>query len=115
MTLFWIAVPVAIVIAVLYIAHMVTEFRHLRSGADSGVATEPVSAVGSFAVKAVVGVLASTSFLLLISYTSWGWYLLPVLSMGSAVAVIAAFRLDAKSHPAEPKPTETTEIVTVEQ
>ncbi|QGP89037.1 hypothetical protein GKZ92_16195 [Gordonia sp. 135] len=114
MTLFWIAVPVAIIIAVLYVSHMITEFRRLRSSTGDDVAAEPVSAVGSFAVKAFGGVAASTGCLLIISYTSWGWYLLPALSMGSAVAVISAFRVDAKSQPSEPKTTETTEIVTVE-
>lgn len=113
MTLFWIAVPIAIAITVVYAYQMVAEFRRLRSSPNEPD-PEPVSGVGSFAVKAVVGVVGSVSCLLLVSYTSWGWYLLPALAMGSAVAVIGAFRIDARSHEIAQLEAGTTDLTTVQ-
>ena len=102
MTLFWIATVVAVVITVALVVEGVAEFRHLRSGADP----EPVHEVQAedhvrFSLKALGGVVASFSCIVLLSLTPYAWYLMPALSLGSAVAVLAAFVVDRRARAGE--------------
>ncbi|WP_134741515.1 hypothetical protein [Nocardioides sp. 503] len=98
MTLFWIATAVAVVITFFFVREGVREFLYLRAGGDRGVEVEvQAEDTGKFAFKALGGVVASFSCIVLISVTSYGWYLLPVLSLGSAVAVVIAFSVDRRA------------------
>ena len=38
--------------------------------------------------------MVSTTLLVLISHSGWAWYILPFLSLGSALAVVVAFVVD---------------------
>ncbi|WP_193607863.1 hypothetical protein [Nocardioides lijunqiniae] len=98
MTLFWIATVVAVVITFLFVREGVREFLHLRDGGDRGAEVEvPAEDTGRFSLKALGGVVASFSCIVLISVTPYAWYLLPVLSLGSAVAVVVAFSVDRRA------------------
>jgi hypothetical protein len=100
MTLFWIATVVAVVITFLFVREGVREFVHLRDGRDRDVEVEvevQAEDTGRFSLKALGGVVASFSCIVLISVTPYAWYLLPVLSLGSAVAVVVAFSVDRRA------------------
>ena len=98
MTAFYITLVLGSVIAVAYIALGYAEFQRARR--SYGATAETVSddnldAQGrGFTWVALGGVVVSTTLLVLISHTSWAWYILPFLSLGSALAVVTAFVVD---------------------
>lgn len=98
MIAFYIALALGVVIAAAYIALGFAEFQRARQ--TYGEAADPASgddldAQGrGFTWVALGGVVVSTTLLVLISHTSWAWYILPFLSLGSALAVVAAFVVD---------------------
>ncbi|HKY58496.1 MAG TPA: hypothetical protein VJL80_10685 [Aeromicrobium sp.] len=97
MIAFYIALVLGGVIAAAYIALGYAEFQRARKSYDQTAVTseEDLDAQGQgFTWIALGGVVASTTLLVLISHTSWAWYILPFLSLGSALAVVAAFVVD---------------------
>jgi len=98
MTAFYIALVLGGIVAVAYIALGFEEFQRARRtyGESGGVASDDdLDAQGrGFTWVALGGVVVSTTLLVLISHTSWAWYLLPFLSIGSALAVVVAFVVD---------------------
>ena len=107
MIAFWIAVVVGSVVSVVYVTLGVQAFFRVRkdvlalaaSGetADLDVETLEANDAGSFTWKAVGAVIASTSVIVLLGVSPAFWYLPAILAIGSAVAVIAAFLIDARS------------------
>jgi len=99
---FYAALVVGAVVALAYLALVFIEFRRVRRHyADGGLGQavdieEPEGrhAEGGFSWIAGAGVLASLLLLVLASVWGWTWYLLPILSIGTAVAVIVAFITD---------------------
>ncbi|MBB2988579.1 hypothetical protein FHR72_000036 [Mycolicibacterium iranicum] len=108
MIAFWIAVIVGIVIAAVYITLGVQAFFRVRrdvlalaaSGetADLDVDALEANDAGSFSWKALGAVLVSTSVIALLGVSPVFWYVPAILAVGSAVAVIAAFLIDARSN-----------------
>ena len=98
MIAFYIALVLGGVIAAAYIALGYAEFQRARKSYGQTTVTseeEDLDAQGQgFTWIALGGVVASTTLLVLISHTSWAWYILPFLSLGSALAVVAAFVVD---------------------
>ena len=98
MTAFYIALVLGSVIAVAYIALGYAEFQRARRsyGATTETARDDDLDAQSrgFTWVALGGVVVSTTLLVLISHTSWAWYILPFLSLGSALAVVTAFVVD---------------------
>jgi len=98
MTAFSIALLVGVIVAVAYIVLGFEEFQRARR--TYGESAEEISdrdldAQGQgFTWVALGGVVVSTTLLVLISHTSWSWYILPFLSIGSALAVVVAFLVD---------------------
>jgi hypothetical protein len=107
MIAFYIALVLGTAIAVAYIALGYSEFQRARR--TYGETTEAASdhdldAQGrGFTWVALGGVVVSTTLLVLISHTSWAWYILPFLSLGSALAVVAAFVVDREAAEVQPQ------------
>lgn len=101
MTLFWIATVLAVVITVVFVREGIREFLHVRDGADPDVTVQvqPQDDV-RFSLKALGGVVVSFTCIVLISTTPYAWYLMPLLSLGSAVAVVVAFIVDRRDRTA---------------
>ncbi|WP_193046335.1 hypothetical protein [Mycolicibacterium baixiangningiae] len=106
MIAFWIAVVVGVVVGVLYLALGVQAFLRVRRDvlalAASGEA--PVldlegldDDTATFTWKALGAVVLSTSVIVLLGLNGLFWYIPPVLAIGSAVAVVAAFLIDRRS------------------
>jgi hypothetical protein len=108
MTAFYIALVVGGIVAIAYIALGFEEFQRARRTYGTSVeeaSAEDLDAQGrGFTWVALAGVVVSTTLLVLISHTSWAWYILPFLSIGSALAVVVAFVVDRDG--AEPAPSE---------
>jgi hypothetical protein len=106
MIAFYIALVLGGVIAVAYIALGYAEFQRARKtyGEVAETATDDdLDAQGrGFTWVALGGVVVSTTLLVLISHTGWAWYILPFLSLGSALAVVAAFVVDREEAEAKP-------------
>jgi hypothetical protein len=102
MTVFWIALAVGLLLAVVYVTLAVRTFATVRRSVLAGEALERpgdglLDVDGSgFTWKAAGAVIASTTVIVLISVDGAFWYLPPVLALGSSVAVIAAFVLDRR-------------------
>lgn len=98
MTTFYIALVLGAVVAVAYVALGYAEFQRARRTYGESAATvsdDDLDAQGrGFTWVALGGVVVSTTLLVLISHTSWAWYVLPFLSIGSALAVVVAFLVD---------------------
>jgi len=105
MTAFYIALVLGGAIAAAYITLGYAEFRRARQsyGEAAEIATdEDLDSQGrGFTWVALGGVVVSTTLLVLISHTSWAWYILPFLSLGSALAVVAAFVVDREDSEAQ--------------
>jgi hypothetical protein len=107
MIAFWIAVVVGSVVGVVYIALGVQAFLRVRkdvlalaaSGetADLEVETLEASKASTFSWKALGAVVVSTSVIALLGVSPVFWYVPAILAIGSAIAVIAAFLIDARS------------------
>lgn len=106
MTAFYIALVLGGLVAVTYIALGYEEFQRARRtyGEEVESATDgDLDAQGrGFTWVALGGVVVSTTLLVLISHTSWAWYVLPFLSIGSALAVVVAFLVDRDEAEAAP-------------
>lgn len=98
MIAFYIALVLGGLIATAYIALGYAEFQRARQTygeAAESVTGDDLDAQGrGFTWIALGGVVVSTTLLVLISHTSWAWYILPFLSLGSALAVVTAFVVD---------------------
>jgi uncharacterized ion transporter superfamily protein YfcC len=104
---FWLALVVGVVIAVVYFALGVQAFLRVRKEvlalAAAGETSElDVTALDNeesttFTWKALGAVIASTTVIVLLGVNSLFWYIPPILAIGSAVAVIAAFLIDRRS------------------
>jgi hypothetical protein len=102
MSIFYLALAAGFIIAVAYLGLVVEEFLRSRreylagiGGADD--AHDPLEyerQEGGFSWVAAGAVVVSTLLIVLISVTGRAWYILPLLSLGSAVAVIVAFVSD---------------------
>ena len=107
MTAFWIAVIVGSIVGVVYITLGVQAFLRVRKDvlasaaagetADLDVEALEANTASSFSWKALVGVVGSTSVIALLGVSPVFWYVPAILAIGSAVAVIAAFLIDARS------------------
>ncbi|MDG4663288.1 hypothetical protein [Mycobacterium sp. 236(2023)] len=107
MIAFWIAVVVGSVVGVVYITLGVQSFLRVRkdvlalaaSGetADLEVDTLEATNAASFSWKAAGAVVISTSVIALLGVSPVFWYIPAILAIGTAVAVIAAFLIDARS------------------
>lgn len=107
MIAFWLALVVGVVIAVVYFALGVQAFLRVRKEvlalAAAGETSElDVTALdneegSTFTWKALGAVIASTTVIVLLGVNSLFWYIPPILAIGSAVAVIAAFLIDRRS------------------
>lgn len=95
MTAFYIALILGGLVAVAYLALGFEEFQRARrtyGTSVDAVSDDDLDAQGrGFTWVALGGVVVSTTLLVLISHTSWAWYVLPFLSIGSALAVVVAF------------------------
>lgn len=101
MAAFWVAAVAGALIAVAYLALAAAEFRRARREALEGSrAEEPETDYDSqgrgFTWVAGGGVVVSTTLLVLASVWPASWYLLPFLSLGSAIAVVLAFLVDRR-------------------
>lgn len=102
MSIFYVALVAGFVIAVAYLGLVVEEFLRSRREylADVGNvddAHDPLEyekQEGGFSWVAAGAVVGSTILVVLISLSGKAWYILPLLSLGSAVAVIVAFLSD---------------------
>ena len=105
MIAFYIALVLGGIIAVAYLALGYAEFQRARKTYGAAVETatdDELEAQGrGFTWVALGGVVVSTSLLVLISHTGWAWYILPFLSLGSALAVVAAFVVDREEAAAQ--------------
>jgi hypothetical protein len=102
MTLFYLALALAVVVGAGYLALVGDAFlrvrRQILADEPAGDADADYGAQArGFTWKALGGVAASTAVLALISATPSAWYLLPFLSIGSAVAVVVAFLIDRRA------------------
>jgi hypothetical protein len=97
MTVFYIVLVIGVVVAVAYLSLAFEEFKRARHGrrvADDE-SPEAFERQGrGFSLVAGGGVVVSTTLLVLISVSGAFWYLLPLLGIGSALAVIVAFVVD---------------------
>jgi hypothetical protein len=96
---FYTALAVGTVIAVAYLTLGYQEFRRARRTYDSAAPDADETAVfaeqeGKFTWVALGGVIVSTGLLVLASISGAAWYILPFLSLGSALAVVVAFVVD---------------------
>ena len=104
---FWTVSVLGVIISVVYITLGVQAFFRVRkdvlalaaSGETADLDTEALEAndAGSFSWKALGAVVVSTSVIALLGVNPVFWYLPAILAVGSAVAVIAAFLIDARS------------------
>jgi len=98
MIAFYIALVLGGVIAVAYVALGIEAFQRARRTYGTSVeeaSTDDLDAQGrGFTWVALGGVVVSTTLLVLISHLGWTWYILPFLSLGSALAVVTAFVVD---------------------
>ena len=109
MSIFYVALVAGFVIAVVYLGLVVEEFLRSRREylADVGGpddAEDPHTyeiQEGGFSWVAAGAVVGSTILVVLISVTGKAWYILPLLSLGSAIAVIVAFQSDRERSTAE--------------
>jgi hypothetical protein len=98
MVAFSIALVAGGIVAIAYVTLGYKEFQRARR--NYGAAAETASdleldAQGiGFTWVALAGVVVSTTLLVLISTWGWAWYVLPFLSIGSALAVVFAFLVD---------------------
>ncbi|MBJ7387283.1 MAG: hypothetical protein JHC55_22650 [Mycolicibacterium sp.] len=107
MIAFWLAVVVGMVVAVAYVALGVQAFFRVRRDvlalAASGETPEldetalDDADANTFTWKALGAVVVSTTVIVLLGVNSLFWYLPPILAIGSAVAVVAAFVIDRRS------------------
>lgn len=107
MTAFWIAVVVGSVVSVVYVTLGVQAFFRVRtdvlalaaSGETADLETDALEAndAGAFSWKALGAVVTSTSVIALLGVSPVFWYIPAILAVGSAVAVITAFLIDARS------------------
>ena len=107
MTAFYIALVLGAVISVAYVGLGYAEFQRARRTYGASTVTagdDDLDAQGrGFTWVALGGVVVSTTLLVLISHTSWAWYILPFLSLGSALAVVAAFVVDREEAETQPR------------
>lgn len=106
MTVFWIAVVVGAVVAVVYVALAVQAFARVRQEVRAAAACNhqpelDVDALedernDAFTWKAGGAVVVSTTVIVLLGVNGLFWYVPAVLAIGSSVAVIAAFLIDRK-------------------
>jgi len=103
MPAFYIALLAGIGVAVAYLYLVKDAFERVRRDYYSEAAGVPRAAEvdyesqgRGFSWVAGAGVVASSSLLVLASYTSVVWYVLPFLAIGAAVAVVAAFLVDRR-------------------
>lgn len=105
MIAFYIALVLGGIIAIAYIALGYAEFQRARQTygeAAEAAEDNDLDAQGrGFTWVAIGGVVVSTTLLVLISHTSWAWYILPFLSLGSALAVVTAFVVDREEAEAD--------------
>jgi hypothetical protein len=100
MTIFLLALVIGLATAAVYVTLAVQAFlrvrREILAGVDQHAESAPESDRGyrHFGWKAAGGVVASTLLLVLVSTNGLTWYLLPLLAIGSSIAVIIAFLLD---------------------
>ncbi|CAN3126733.1 hypothetical protein ACNUDN_02460 [Mycobacterium sp. smrl_JER01] len=108
MIAFWIAVIVGGAVAIVYVALAVQAFTRVRrdilTAQDGlGATGEPAELAvdapdtevhGVFTWKAGIAVVTSTTVIALLGVNAAFWYLPPVLAIGTAVAVAAAFLID---------------------
>jgi hypothetical protein len=101
MTIFFIGLAVGLITAVVYVTVAIREFlrvRHqvLHGGERAEVESSTVyeGQGRHFGWKTAGGVVASILLLVLVSLSGLTWYLLPILAIGSSVAVIVAFLID---------------------
>ena len=107
MIAFWIASVVGVIVGIVYITLGVQAFFRVRKdvlalaasgeSADLDVAALEANDAAGFSWKALGAVLVSTSVIALLGVSPVFWYLPPILAIGSAVAVIAAFMIDRRS------------------
>jgi hypothetical protein len=102
----WITVIVAVVVAALYVTLAVRTFLRTRREVLALAASDDTPEIdttgledsgGTFAWKALGGVVASTSVIVLLGVSPLFWYLPVILAIGTAVAVIVAFTIDFRS------------------
>jgi hypothetical protein len=96
---FYIALVVGTVIAAAYLTLGYQEFqRARRTYNDPAPADDHTQVIaeqeGKFTWVALGGVVVSTGLLVLVSVSGSAWYILPFLSLGSALAVVVAFAVD---------------------
>jgi len=98
MTAFYIALVLGGIVAVAYITLGFEEFRRARRTYGETAEIPSDASLDSqgrgFTWVALGGVVVSTTLLVLISHSGWSWYILPFLSLGSALAVVVAFLAD---------------------
>lgn len=105
MVAFVIALIVGLGVAAAYVALATDSFRDVRRKTIAAAASgEPLTDPhddsvyaeqgGDFAWKASLGVIASIVLLVLIGVDPVFWYVLPFLSIGTAMAVVVAFVVD---------------------
>lgn len=103
MPVFYIALLAGIAVAVAYLYLVKDGFERVRRDYDDEAAGVPRTAEVDYELQgrgfswvAGGGVVASTTLLVLASYTGAVWYLLPFLAIGTAVAVVSAFLVDRR-------------------
>jgi len=99
MVAFSVALVVGTAIAAAYLTLGYREFQRARNTHSEPGGPNDETAVfeeqeGKFTWVALAGVVVSTSLLVLVSVSGAAWYLLPFLSLGSALAVVVAFLVD---------------------
>lgn len=97
MAAFYIALVIGVLVSVAYVTLALEEFARARrwgtAPGDDGPEVFERQGRG-FSWVAGGGVVVSTSLLVLVSLDGSFWYLLPLLGIGSAVAVAVAFLVD---------------------
>ena len=97
---FYLALLVGIGLAAVYLFLVFDGFQRVRREYADGVipaddaADEYARQRKGFSWVAGGGVLVSSTLLILASVSGSTWYLLPILSLGSALAVVVAFVVD---------------------
>jgi hypothetical protein len=101
MIAFYIALVLGTAIAAAYLTLGYREFQRTRRTYDQIESVEDETEVfadqeGKFTWVALGGVVVSTGLLVLASISGQAWYLLPFLSLGTALAVVVAFIVDGE-------------------